>query len=71
MMKTAEIRNMSDEEIRSRIDDTRQELMNLRFQVVTGQLTDTSRLKSVRRQIAQLETILRERELVRAKEGEA
>ena len=54
MMKTAEIRNMSDEEIRSRIDDTRQELMNLRFQVVTGQLTDTSRLKSVRRQIAQI-----------------
>ncbi|MDX9849058.1 MAG: 50S ribosomal protein L29 [Anaerolineaceae bacterium] len=70
-MKTAEIRNMSDEEIRSRIDDTRQELMNLRFQVVTGQLTDTSRLKRVRRQIAQLETILHEREMVRAEEGEA
>jgi len=70
-MKTADIRNMSDEEIRSRIDDTRQELMNLRFQVVTGQLTDTSRLKRVRRQIAQLETILHEREMVRAKEGEA
>lgn len=70
-MKTTEIRNMSDEEIRSRIDDTRQELMNLRFQVVTGQLTDTSRLKRVRRQIAQLETILHERELARAQEGEA
>ncbi len=70
-MKTADIRNMSDEEIRSRIDDTRQELMNLRFQVVTGQLTDTSRLKRVRRQIAQLETILHEREMDRAKEGEA
>ena len=70
-MKTADIRNMSDEEIRSRIDDTRQELMNLRFQVVTGQLTDTSRLKRVRRQVAQLETILHERELELAKEGEA
>ncbi len=70
-MKTSEIRNMSDEEIRSRIDDTRQELMNLRFQVVTGQLTDTSRLKRVRRQIAQLETILKERELARTQEGEA
>ena len=70
-MKTAEIRNMSVDEIRSRIDDTRQELMNLRFQVVTGQLTDTSRLKRVRRQIAQLETILHEREMVRAEEGEA
>ncbi|MDO9085321.1 MAG: 50S ribosomal protein L29 [Anaerolineaceae bacterium] len=70
-MKTADIRNMSDEEIRSRIDDTHQELMNLRFQVITGQLTDTSRFKRVRRQIAQLETILRQRELERAQEGEA
>lgn len=70
MMKTADIRNMSDEEIRSRIDDTRQELMNLRFQVVTGQLTDTSRLKRIRRQVAQLETILHERELANAREGE-
>lgn len=70
MMKTADIRNMSDEEIRSRIDDTRQELMNLRFQVVTGQLTDTSWLKRIRRQVAQLETILHERELENAREGE-
>lgn len=69
-MKAAEIRNMSDEEILSRIDDTRQELMNLRFQVVTGQLTDTSRLKRVRRQIAQLETILHERKLAQEREGE-
>jgi large subunit ribosomal protein L29 len=69
-MKTAEIRNMSDEEIQSRIDDTRQELMNLRFQVITGQLTDTSRLKRVRRQIAQLETIFHERVLSINREGE-
>jgi large subunit ribosomal protein L29 len=69
-MKSAEIRNMSDEEIQSRIDDTRQELMNLRFQVVTGQLTDTSRLKRVRRQIAQLETIFHERVLSINREGE-
>lgn len=70
-MKSAEIRNMSDEEIQSRIDDTRQELMNLRFQVVTGQLTDTSRLKRVRRQIAQLETIFHERVLSINREGES
>lgn len=69
-MKSAEIRNMSDEEIQSRIDDTRQELMNLRFQVVTGQLTDTSRLKRVRHQIAQLETIFHERVLSINREGE-
>ncbi|OJX47395.1 MAG: 50S ribosomal protein L29 [Chloroflexi bacterium 44-23] len=69
-MKSAEIRNMSDNEIRSRIEDTRQELMNLRFQIVTGQLTDTSRLKRVRREIAQLETIFHERVLAGELEGE-
>jgi len=69
-MKAADIRNMSDEEIRSRIDDTRHELMNLRFQVVTGQLTDTSQLKNVRRDVARLETILHERELAQKREGE-
>ena len=61
-MKSSEIRALSVEEIRNRLNDTRHELMNLRFQVVTGQLTDTSRLKSVRRDIARLETILTERE---------
>jgi large subunit ribosomal protein L29 len=59
-MKATEIRTMSVEEIRGRIDDTREELMNLRFRIVTGQLTDTSQLKKVRRQVAQLETILHE-----------
>ena len=49
--------------------DTRHEYMNLRFQTVTGQLTDTSRLKQTRRQIATLETILRERELGITREG--
>jgi large subunit ribosomal protein L29 len=68
-MKTSEIRNMSNDEIRNRIDDTRHELMNLRFQVVTGQLTDTSQLKQVRRKIARLETILSERESEKNKVG--
>lgn len=62
-MKPAQIRQMSTEEIRSRLEDARKELMNLRFQVVTGQQTDTSQLKKTRRLIAQFETILREREL--------
>ncbi len=44
--------------------------MNLRFQTVTGQLTDTSRLKVTRRQIARMETVLRERELEIRQEGE-
>lgn len=66
-MKTSEIRLMSTEELRSKLSDVRHELMNLRFQISTGQLTDTNRLKINRRLIARYETILHEREL--AEEG--
>lgn len=69
-MKSAEIRLLSNEELVNKLADTRQELMNLRFQIVTGQLTDTSRLKQVRRAIARFETIARERELGIRTEGE-
>jgi large subunit ribosomal protein L29 len=62
-MKTSEMRNLNVEELRSKLADVRQEYMNLRFQVVTGQLTDTSRLKQTRREIARFETLLREHEL--------
>jgi large subunit ribosomal protein L29 len=61
-MNTAEIRALTDEELVNRLNDARHELMNLRFQVVTGQLTDTSRLRYSRRMIARLETIVTERE---------
>lgn len=60
-MKSDEIRALGSEEIVSRIADAREELMKLRFQQVTGQLTDTSRLRIVRRDIARMETILREK----------
>ena len=69
-MKTAEIRLMSNEELKTKLADSRNELMNLRFQIATGQQTDTSRLKSVRRQIAVYETLIRERELGIKPEGE-
>jgi large subunit ribosomal protein L29 len=62
-MKTTEMRLLSAEEIRNKLGDARQELMNLRFQVVNGQLTDTSRLMHTRRLVARYETILREKEL--------
>ena len=62
-MKTAEIRLLATEELKTKLADARNELMNLRFQIVTGQLTDTSRLKVMRRQIAVYQSILREREL--------
>jgi len=59
-MKSSEIRSLNPEEIRSKLADAREELMKYRFQQVTGQLTDTSRLRIVRRDIARMETILRE-----------
>jgi len=68
-MKSSEIRALSPEEIKSRLSDAREELMKLRFQQVTGQLTDTSRLRIVSRNIARMETILREQ--VDEVEGEA
>ncbi|MDD2523015.1 MAG: 50S ribosomal protein L29 [Anaerolineaceae bacterium] len=60
-MNAKEVRELSTEEIKSKLINTRQELMNLRFQMVTGQLTDTSRFKVARRDIARLETVLNER----------
>ena len=59
-MKSKEIRNLSAEEIKAKVADTREELMKLRFQQVTGQLTDTSRLRMLRRDVARMETILAE-----------
>ena len=69
-MRSAEIRVLSTTEIVNKLADSRQELINLRFQLVTGQLTDTSRLKYNRRLIARLDTILREREIEAQLEGE-
>ena len=60
-MNAKEIKELSTEEIRAKLINIRQELMNLRFQMVTGQLTDTSRFKVARRDIARLETVLTER----------
>jgi large subunit ribosomal protein L29 len=59
-MKTSEIRALSPSEIQARLDDAREAYFKLRFQIATGQLTDHSRLKLARREIARLATILRE-----------
>jgi large subunit ribosomal protein L29 len=60
-MKAKEIRALSVEEFATKTDDMREELMKLRFQQVAGQLTDTGRLRILRRQIARMETILNEK----------
>ena len=61
-MKTSEIRNMSADEILTEIDDAREELMKLRFQTATGELTDFNRLRLMRRNIARMMTVLVERD---------
>jgi len=68
-MKPYEIRALSIEEIRSRLDDAREEYFKLRFQFSSGQLTDTSRLHHARQEIARFATILREREIAAEFEG--
>ena len=60
-MKSKEIRALNPEEVKSKLTDAREELMKLRFQQVTGQLTDTSRLRVIRRDIARMETVLSEK----------
>lgn len=68
-MEMKEIRALSADEIRARITDMREELMKLRFQQVTGQLTDTSRLRVLRRDVARMETILTEIRRAAEQEG--
>ena len=68
-MKPSEIRELSTEALQSRLNDARDELMRLRFQQATGELTDTSRLRQVRRDIARMLTILSQR--TARTEGEA
>lgn len=62
-MKATEIRDLSVEEIRDRITDAREELFRLRFRSATQQLENPSLIKSLRRDIARMRTVLREREL--------
>jgi large subunit ribosomal protein L29 len=68
-----EIREMDDDELYLRLVESKQEMFNLRFQHVTGQLDNYSRLGDLKRDIARLRTILREREIEAAErpEGES
>ncbi len=70
-MKSEEIRKMSVEEMQVKLSDMREELMKLRFQQVTGQLTDTSHLRLLRHDIARMETIFNERTRATVQEGGA
>lgn len=69
-MKPSELRELDDGELVNRLGEFKQELFNLRFQYATRQLTNHARFKVVRRDVARIETILRERELVSETSGE-
>ena len=62
-LATTELDAMTDEALAAELDKAKQELFNLRFQSATGQLESHGRLKAVRRDIARIYTIIREREL--------
>lgn len=65
-MNAAEFREMSNEELVEALKEAKEERFNLRFQVATNQLDNTTRLKTVKKDIARIMTVLRERELVAA-----
>jgi len=67
-MKAEEIRQMADKELNRRLSDLKEELFNLRFQSATGQLDNNMRISQVRRDIARVKTIMRQKEL-QAKEA--
>jgi large subunit ribosomal protein L29 len=71
MMTAAELRELPDDELRQHLADNKEELFNLRFQIVTGQLDNPRRIKQVKQEIARVLTVLREREIALARETEA
>ncbi|HWE23664.1 MAG TPA: 50S ribosomal protein L29 [Myxococcales bacterium] len=66
MTKASELRELNEIEVEHRLSEAKEELFNLRFQNATGQLDNTARLGQVRKDIARLETLLREREIAAA-----
>ncbi len=73
--KPAELRDLADDDLSARLREAKEELFNLRFQAATGQLDNHGRLRAVRKDIARIYTLMRERELgittVDAAEGTA
>ena len=62
-MKANEIRELATSEIELKVKSLKEELFNLRFQLATGQLENTARIREVRKTIARMKTVIREREI--------
>jgi large subunit ribosomal protein L29 len=69
MTKATELRELNDAELLQKLAEAKEEHFNLRFQSATGQLDNSTRLGQVRREVARLNTLLREREIAAAEEG--
>ncbi len=61
-MKTADLRDKTIDELAEDLAEAKEELFNLRFQLATNQLDNTARIKQVRKDIARIRTVMRERE---------
>lgn len=68
-MKIKEIRQMNDSDLQAKLKDLKVELFNLRFQLATGRLENPMRIGGIRKDIARVKTIIRERELNAGKEA--
>jgi large subunit ribosomal protein L29 len=69
--QAAELRELPEAELRSRLESAKEELFNLRFQLATGQLDNAMRIKEVRHEVARILTVLRQRELEEGAEDTA
>jgi len=70
MTRASEIRELNDAELANKLRESKEELFNLRFQLATGQLEDSSRISELKKDVARCRTLLREREIALA-EGSA
>jgi large subunit ribosomal protein L29 len=62
-MKANEIRDLTTAELEQKVKSLKEELFNLRFQLATGQLENTARIREVRKSIARMKTVIRQREI--------
>ena len=62
-MKALELRELDADELAEKLDEAKEELFNLRFQMATNQLDNTARLRQVRREVARISTVIREQEI--------
>lgn len=70
-MKASEIREMTDAELNNKLQSLKEELFNLRFQLTINQLDNPMRIKAVKKDIARVQTVIRQNELSAAQQADA